>query len=371
MSRNPSMTLPLLVALGAGALLGLSAASQREKLPAIGGPKPSLEGAQPLPLVEIALGVELAEAGGRVRHHVEQVPQAIRESLGFAPSHLGFKEDVSLAPRAYAVRLRGLVVASGHVDPDRLLAIRTLGGGEGGDLPGEAGVEPVTGRTGVWISEEDAGRARLFGYDVLDPELVFALHVDAALRRHLHELLTREETYRMLERVRQTAPRTVEDLTAQLEVGLIQKVLQNLLREHVSLRDLPLVLELVADAARTAKEPAALTEAVRTGLARQLSAAFADASGVLHAIPMGPRWEQIRHAKSGDRDLGELIEWLRSQARDAREQGFKPVLVAPSDLRLHVRQLIERPLPDLPVLAEHEVDAAFTVQALTGETVRA
>ncbi|HEY9723084.1 MAG TPA: FHIPEP family type III secretion protein [Oscillatoriaceae cyanobacterium] len=364
MSSRSAFPLSLIVALGAGALLGLSAATQRDRLPALVGPRPTLEGAQPFPAVEIALGVDLAATGGSLRSTVEQVPQAIRENLGFAPTQLGFKEDLSLEPDAYVIRLRGLAVASGKVRPNRLLALRTLEAAGGDDVPGEATVEPVTGRHGVWITEEDAGRARLFGYDVLEPAFALALHVDKVLRRHLYELLTREETYRLLDRAKQTAPRTVEELTGRLEVGLVQKVLQNLLREQVSLRDLPQVLELLADAARDSQEPQRLTETVRTGLSRQITSSLAGEGQVLHALSLGGRGHDLREARADEPRVKELVTTLRRQLDDVRSAGIKPVLLAPAELRFHVRRLLERELPDLPVLSELEVDPGYRVEPL-------
>jgi flagellar biosynthesis protein FlhA len=363
MSNRSSMTLPLLLALGTGALLGLSAAAtQKDRLPQLGGPKPLLEGAAPIPVVEIALGTELAAMGGALRGTVEQVPEVIRATLGFGPSQLCFKEDLTLSPRDYAIRLRGVAVAHGTLQPDRVLALRTIETGEAQEFAGETVVDPVTGHTGVWITEADAGRARLFGNDVLEPSFVLALHVDTVLRRHLYELLTREETYRLLDRAKQTAPRTVEELIAKLEVGTVQKVLQNLLREQVALRDLPQVLELLADASRQKDDPVALTEAVRVGLARQLSAALASEQNVLHVLPLGSRWEGLRQATPGDHQVRELVADLRRQLKDAQALGLKPILVAPSELRAQVRRLLERELPDLPVLAESEVAAEFKLE---------
>lgn len=366
MSNRPSLAIPMLVALGVGALVGASAAAtQRDKLPAIGGPRPTLEGSQPLPDVEIAMGPELAAAVGRLRDTVSQVPQAIRAALGFAPTQIAFKEDVDLAPLGYTLRLRGLAVGSGLIHPDKQLALGTLEGGRG-DLPGEPAVEPVSGRHGVWISADDAGQAVLLGYDVLDPGFAMGLHVEALLRRHLHELLTREEAYRLLDRARQTSPKTVDELVGRLEVGLVQRVLKNLLREQVGLRDLPFVLEQLADAARTSQDPAQLTEAVRATLARQITAALVGDAGVLTVIPLGPRWEQLRGAKPGDQLVRDMVGELRRQLNAARDAGHGPVLLAPADLRAQVRRLFERDLPDLPVLSEAEIDAAVRIEPVPG-----
>jgi flagellar biosynthesis protein FlhA len=366
MSNRPSLALPMLVALGVGALVGASAAAtQKDKLPAIGGPRPTLEGAQPLPDVEIAMGPALAAAGGRLRDTVAQVPQAIREALGFAPATIQFREDIDLAANGYTLRLRGLAVGAGLIHPDRQLALGTVDGSRG-DLPGEPAVEPVSGRHGVWIADADAGQAVLLGYDVLEPGFAMALHVDTLLRRNLHELLTREEAYRLLDRARQTAPKTVDELVGRLEVGLVQRVLKNLLREQVGMRDLPAVLESLADGARQTQDPAALTEIVRGTLSRQITAALVGDTGALAVIPLGPRWEQLRHAKAGEPVVREMVGELRRQLNAARDLGHGPVLLAPADLRAHVRRLFERDLPDLPVLSEQEIDPAVRVEPVPG-----
>jgi flagellar biosynthesis protein FlhA len=216
----------------------------------------------------------------------------------------------------------------------------------------------------VWIEEQDAGQARLLGYDVLHPSFVMALHIDTLLRRHLGELLTREETHRVLERARQFIPKTVDELLSRMAVWQVQQVLKNLLREQVSLRDLAFVIEALVDASADTKEPEALTERVRISMKRQLSQDLAGPDGTLKVLPLGPRWEQLRHYGADEAALKNLVQQLRQRLADSRETLQRPVLLAPHDLRLKARRVLEGELPDLPVLSEREVDPSVTVVRL-------
>lgn len=354
---------PLLLLLGAGAVVGAVAAARRDSLGAFGVGRGHLSAAQPLPEVALHVGAELSAATWSLRDTVGQVPGTIREALGFAPQAVAWKEDLELPPMAYELRVRGLPMGRGQVKPGCLLALQTVGSLEGG-LPGEPFTDLVSGRSGVWIEEQDAGQARLLGYDVLHPSFVMALHIDALLRRHLHELLTREETHRVLERARQFIPKTVDELLGRLPVGQIQQVLKSLLREQVSLRDLAFVVEALADAAGEVQDTDALTERVRLSLRRQLSQDLADPDGNLKVLPLGPRWEQLRNDLPHEEGLRVLVQQLRQRLSDSRETLQRPVLLAPHDLRLKARRVLEQELPDLPVLSEREVDPSVTVVRL-------
>ncbi|MEB3195780.1 MAG: FHIPEP family type III secretion protein [Candidatus Sericytochromatia bacterium] len=354
---------PMLFVFGLGALIA-TAASQQGPLAQMGQGRRNLAGASPLPEVEICLGSELAAIAGSLRETVNQVPRTIRDQLGFAPQSLQWRDSLEVAPFSYQLRLRGLTVGTGQLRPGALVALQTVGT-DAADLPGEAFDDPVSGRRGVWIEEQDAGQARLLGFDVLDASFLMALHVDTLLRRHLHELLTREEAHHAIERARHLVPRTVQELLGRLPVGVVQQVLRNLLREQVSLRDLPFIVEALTDAAEGGvRDPEILTERLRLRLARQLTAELADLDGSLKVIPIGFRWDQLREAQPGDPVVLELIARLRARLAIERESRRRTVLLAPQDMRAKARRLIEGALPDLPVLSEQEVDPAVRVVRL-------
>lgn len=347
----------LLVGFGLGAAAALAAAAPKA------GPlraKPQTVFDDPAPAVQVRLGFELARAGG-FEATLAQVAPAIKQALGFAPASLSVREDDTLPPEAYALDLKGLTVAQGRVRPGKLLALPT-GAAAGEEMPGEPGVEPASGRLGAWVDELDAGRARLMGFDVLEAPYVVALHADLVVRRHLHELLTREETFALLEHARTRAPQTVAELQARLEPAVVQAVLQRLLREHVALKDVPAVAEALADGARQSQDPAELTERVRHALKRQLSAAHADAGGHIAYLPLGTGWEAV--AQGGEAARALLPE-LRRRLVTAKAAGRSPVLVAPAGLRAAAAALLEAELPELAVLAEAEIDPLYTLQPVT------
>ena len=356
--RSP---IAMLVTLGLGAVVGAVAARQPHALP-IGPQRGTLTGADPVREVEVLLGADLAAAAWDLKGTVGQVPRTLREALGFAPSQIVWSEGERLSPRTWQLRLRGLVVGEGRLRTDALLALQTAGGRLLEELAGERFQDPVTGRPGVWVDPQDEGQARLLGYDMLHPGFVMALHVDALLRRHLHELLTREETHRVLDRGRQLAPRTVDELLARVPVGTVQQVLRNLLREQVSLRDLPVVLEAMSDAASKGVDAEGLTEQVRLALGRRITADLCDERGVLRVIPLGGRWQALRDADASDPAVADLVRQLRARLDAARDA--HTVLLAPHDVRASARRLMERALPDLPVLSEREVDPTVSVERL-------
>lgn len=326
--------------------------------------KGHLSGATPLPPVVIMLGTELWEALGSFRDKVLEVPDVVRGAMGFAPTQIQFSLKMDLGPFEYQLHLRGLNVGSGTIKPQHLFAVREHGDGAD-DLPGEVARDARSGRWGIWIAEQDTGRAHLLGYHALDAAFVMALHVETLLRRHLYELLTREETYRMLESARRECPRTVDEVEKHLSVGLIQGVLQNLLREQVALLDLPLVLELMSDASVEETTPDGLTRRVRVGLARQISAAFADGQARLHAIPFDVPSDLLHAMTVGEPSYRQLVERVTRQLDHARHLGLPAVLVAPGDIRSDLRRLLEQNLPDLPVLAKAEVASGYELTWLT------
>ncbi|MEB3329161.1 MAG: FHIPEP family type III secretion protein [Candidatus Sericytochromatia bacterium] len=356
--RNP---LALVVTLGLGAVAGAILA-QPARLP-LGPHRGKLDGPAPSPDVEVVVGSELAASAGELRGTVGQMPRAIREDLGFAPSHIHWRESVELEPHAYQLRLRGLVVGSGRVHPGCVLALETVAGGAS-RLPGERHVDPVSGRTGVWVDEADEGPARLMGCDVLHPGFALALHLEALLRRNLADLLTREETHRVLDVAAQQAPRTVKELLARVPVPVVQGVLAALLREQVSLRQLPMVLEAISDAAAEGLSLDELVVRVRLHLGRYLTAALVNGEGVLEVIPLGDRWQTVRGSEPGAPEVDALVRQLRARLDAGRDVHERPVLLAPHELRLAARRLLERELPDLPVLSEREVDPGVTVVRL-------
>jgi flagellar biosynthesis protein FlhA len=218
----------------------------------------------------------------------------------------------------------------------------------------------------VWIRRaEDRDRALAAGYTVVDPTTVVCTHLAETIKRHAHELLGRQETRALLDALAETHPKTVEETTPKvLSLGEVQRVLQNLLRERVPIRDLATILEAVADAGSVTRDVNALTEAARASLARTISSSLASESGELAVLTFDPRLEHQLADRLGllggapshaiEPEFGHLVlEKIEAAAQAAVLS--QPVVLCSAAVRPHLRKLTERFLPDLAVIAHGEV----------------
>ena len=374
------LTAAVIVA-GLGVVLG-----QRQSRPAIEILDPAALLALPAPeaplealrleSLELELGYGLVGlvdqgGGGGLVERVGLIRRQIGAELGLLVPTVRIRDDISLEPDVYVVRLRGSEIARGRVDPTRMMAMDPAGGELA--IDGVPATEPVYGLPAAWITQGDRERAESLGYTVIDPASVLATHLSETIRRHAHEILGRHETNQLLERLRADQPSLVEELIPGLvSVGDIQKVLQGLLRERVPIRDLATIGEAIADAARSSKEPFVLTEAVRHALARTLSMRHRGVDGVLHAIALAPALDSrlgqavvIQPGYVGlDIDGAEtrrLLDAIDRATQILTEAGRSPVLLCTSRIRLAVRGLTERRLAQLTVLSYEEIVPSVTV----------
>jgi flagellar biosynthesis protein FlhA len=245
-------------------------------------------------------------------------------------------------------------------------------------MPGLTGIptiEPAFGLPAVWIDEGGRAEADALGYTVVDAESVVVTHLTETIRRHADELLTRQETKALLDVLREQNAAAVEEVVPdKLGIGEVQRVLQALLREGVSIRDLGTVLEAIGDRASFSRDPLVLAEHARLALSRQIMSGYVDAERTLQAITLDPHVEQdlaesITHTGDGellafDPDRAyQLVNSLSAQVEELAGAGRRPVLVCSSRLRRHVRRLVEQRLPQLPVLAYNEIVPGIRVEA--------
>jgi flagellar biosynthesis protein FlhA len=244
-----------------------------------------------------------------------------------------------------------------------------------GQLQGQATRDPAFGLPAVWIEDGSRPEAEALGYTVVDVESVVVTHLTETIRRHADELLTRQETKALLDALREQNAAAVEEVVPEkLGVGEVQRVLQALLRENVSIRDLGTVLEAIGDKAAFTRDPAVLAEHARVALSRQIMSGYVDEERTLRAITLDPTVEQemaesLTHTGDGellafdpDRAYA-LVGTLAQRVEELAGAGRRPVLVCSSRLRRHVRRLIEQRLPQLPVLAYNEIVPGIRVEA--------
>jgi flagellar biosynthesis protein FlhA len=336
----------------------------------IGVPPITLElGLDLVPLVDPALGGELMD-------RVVPMRVNIALELGFIMPGIQFKDNLNLRPNSYQIMVKQNIVAQGELLVGYMLAIHQNMTDMSEELVGFPTTEPAFGKAAVWVAGAEAQRAAQLGYLVQDPTNVLIAHMDEIIRAHSHEILSREEVQIMLNKVREKAPTTVKELVPdKLELGDVQRVLQSLLRERVSIRDLATILEKLSDYSKMVKDPFILAELVRTTMARQICASLADEEGVIYAITLDGRVEQSIKESIISGPAGQslalnpqirsmIVERLARAYQEASKQGYNPTVMCDPVVRPHIKPLMERQLPTLTVISYNEVHPKFKVQSL-------
>jgi flagellar biosynthesis protein FlhA len=332
--------------------------------------------------IDVRVASQLAELAEGEASVLQQRVAALRSQfaheLGLLLPAVRVSVDGKLAPHAYEISLYGVTHARGLVMPQRTLAIHPSG-----DTKLVQGIEtrePTYGMPAVWIEDSERERARAARYTLVDPPTVFITHLSETLRQHCASLVTRAEADKLLNRVRESQPGLVEEVVpALLSVIDIQKVMQNLLREKVGLRNVDAILETLADVGRSTKDAAALTEAVRQRLGAAICQQLMGEAQILQVLTLDPVLENRLRAGSDaggglaiDPKLVEqLIGRIAGHAEQMMRSNLLPVLLCAPDLRRHLRSLTERAVPHMRVLAVTEVPGSVPLKAFGSVSVPA
>lgn len=312
--------------------------------------------------------------GGDLLDRVVMIRRQLALELGFILPTVRIRDHLQLSPNAYRIKIKGNVVAEGELLLDHYLAMSP--GIEDPEVYGIDTTEPAFGLPALWIDEETRARAEMSGYTVVDPPSVVATHLTETLKKHASELLGREETKQLVEHLKETHPVLVEDVTPSvLSIGDIQKVLRHLLKEHVSIRNLPLLFETMADYGKVTKDADILGEYCRQGLARQLTDHVSPPDGPLYVVTLGGQTEQLIQEAVQKTEFGNYLALDPEQAREIIERsgeqlsmferyGASAVILCSPTIRLFVRQLLERYYPDVPVLAYNELLSSLEVKSI-------
>jgi len=337
----------------------------------------SLLAVDPLEL-EIGYGlVSLADEsqGGNLLERVTMVRRQVAVDLGLVLPHIRIRDNIQLRPTGYAIKIRGVEVARGEVMIGYYLAMNP--GIVVEPVSGIETTEPAFGLPALWISEQDKERAEMAGYTVVDPTSVIVTHLTEVIRRHAAEILSRQDTANLIDNVKKTEPAVVEELIPNLmTVGDVQKVLQNLLREGVPIRNVATILEALGDHARETRDVDVLTEHARAALARVICRQYRNADGELVVSTVDPEIEEeIARAVEGrstgaglgvGTGVGEppalepgLVQSVARAVSRAVEkmatEGYQPVLLTRPGVRPYIRRIVERVLPDVAVLSYNEI----------------
>ncbi len=326
-----------------------------------------------LDLLELEVGYELiplieGEKGGLVER-IRALRRQFAADRGLLIPRIHIRDNLRLGSREYRILVKGVEAGRGELRPGKFLAMSV--GPTGGGLKGEETKEPAFGLAALWISAADRERAEVMGYTVVDAQTVLITHLSEIVKRYAPELLTRQEVQKLLDSLAQEHPKVVEELIPHhLTVGGVQKVLQNLLREDVPIRDLLTIVETLADWAPHTKDPDLLTEYVRQALCRTLTSAYCTPEGVLPLMTVDPHIEKA--LREGVQEGGgldpQVAQSILSSVQKALEvfasRGLLPVLLTTPTTRRHLRHLLARYLPQIAVLSHNEIAEGVKVQSL-------
>ncbi|WP_010586988.1 flagellar biosynthesis protein FlhA [Schlesneria paludicola] len=327
--------------------------------------------------IELELGFRLIkladpDAGGDLMERVTQLRTKIAQELGIILPKVKIRDCLRLKDSGYQIKLRDITVAAGDLRVDSLLAINP--GGVSGELTGVEVVDPASGRPAVWIEPALAEQAKMFGYRVVEPAVVLISHLTDIVKSHSDELLTRQQVHQLLENLRRTSPKVVDELIPDLlKPSHVHQILCNLLRERVPVRDLETILQTLGDCAERTKDLAILTERTRQALSRTICQQYRDPSRTLRAITLDPALEDVLaggfefserglRVKLTPQVIDGVVQELTRQVKLFLRAGYPPVVICTPAVRPILRQITQASLSKLAVLSLNEVTRDTQVQ---------
>jgi len=312
--------------------------------------------------------------GGDLLDRVIMIRRQIALEMGLVVPVIRIRDNIQLRPNEYMIKIKGNQVAKGEIMLDHYLAMSP--GFEDDSIVGIETVEPAFGLPALWVTEENKEIAELSGYTVVDPPSVVATHLTEIIKRHAHELLGRQETRALIDNVRETAPVLVDELIpGVLSIGDVQKVLQKLLKEKVSVRNLNVILEALADQALYTKDPDVLTEYVRQAMSRQITLQYTEPGQPLRVLTAGAGLEKaiserVEQSEQGsylamDPETSQRIyQTMSTEVSKMINSGQQPIILSSPAIRMYLRQLLDRMMPDVPVLSYSELEPHVEVQSV-------
>ena len=327
--------------------------------------------------VELGFGlIKLADRaqGGDLLDRITGVRRTFASETGMVIPPIAIHDSVDLESNQYRFLLRGKSVASGAIMPGRWLAMDVTGGQA--ELKGVPAKEPVFGLSAYWIGEEERREAELRGYSVVDAVSVIITHLSETLKQIGGMVLSRQEVQLMVDGLKETHPALVTELFPDLvTLGIVQRILENLLREGIPIKNLAVILEAVADFASVSKNPDELAEQVRRRLGIYFAPAYESEPGIIKALTLDPRLEQYLSARvqrthfevilSVDPQTAQyLLRELMERSNFLVEQGLQPLVIIGAELRLAFKRFFEPSLPRLVVLSYQEIPPQTEIQTL-------
>ncbi|MFI8574665.1 flagellar biosynthesis protein FlhA [Rossellomorea aquimaris] len=312
--------------------------------------------------------------GGDLLDRIVMIRRQLAIELGLVIPVVRIRDNIQLQPNEYRLKIKGNEMARGELLLDHYLAMSP--GVEDDSIEGIDTIEPSFGLPAKWISEEMKEQAEIFGYTVVDPPSVVSTHITEMIKTNAHELLGRQETKQLIDHLQESYPILVEEVTPNpLTVGEVQKVLAKLLKENVSIRNLPIIFETLADYAKMSSDTDLLAEYVRQSLARQITSQYVQGDASLKVVTMAGKVEKliadaIQQTEHGNylsmdpNDSQGILEAVASQVEQLSLMEESPIILCSPAVRMYVRQLTERYFPQVPIISYNELEANVEVQSL-------
>lgn len=312
--------------------------------------------------------------GGDLLDRIVMIRRQLALELGLVIPVVRIRDNIQLQPNEYCLKIKGNEVAKGELLLDHYLAISP--GVDDDLIEGIDTLEPAFKMPAKWISESAKEQAEMFGYTVVDPPSVVSTHITEVIKSYAHELIGRQETKQLIDHTKETYPILIEEVTPNpLSVGDIQRVLAKLLKESVSIRNLPIIFEVLADYGKMTSDTDLLTEYVRQGLARQITSQYTVQEGLLRVLTLSGKVEkmmaeavqQTEHGNylSLDPNVSQaILESISKQTETLSFQEQSPIVLCSPAVRMYVRQITERYFPHMAVLSYNELEANVEVQSV-------
>ena len=312
--------------------------------------------------------------GHRLTEQIKALRKQMARESGFVIPPVRIQDNMQLPANAYVVKVKEIECARGDIRPDMLLVMNP--GGSKINLPGEETTEPTFGLPAMWVNENQREEALFRNYTVVDPPTVITTHLTEIVKENMADLLSYSETQKLLDDLPKGEQKLIADIIPSvISVSSVQRILQNLLNEQISIRDLPTIMEAVAEASRITQNITLITEHVRARLARQISYANISDDGIIALLALSPEWEQNftdslvgqgeeRTLSMAPSKIQDFIQSVRSKFDQLALQGQVPVLLTSPTIRPYVRSIIERFRPTTVVMSQNEIHPKAKIKTL-------
>ncbi len=315
----------------------------------------------------------LPEQGGDLLERITMIRRQTAMELGLLVPPIRIRDNMKIPPDEYSVLVKGVPVAQGKIKVDKYMAMDHTGTAE--KIKGEKTTEPAFGLPALWINESDREKAELAGYTVVDPPTIIATHLTEVIKTYGYELLGRQEVQNILDNIKESNPALVDEVLKVTTIGVIQKVLRNLLKERVSIRDMVTILEAIADYAGSIKNVDLLTEYVRASLKRQITRTYIDENNKLRVITIDPELENLMAESIEENEEGmisglppDVIDKIINRAKDIvsklPKDGSNIIFLTSATIRSLLYDILERVIPNVVVLSYNEIESNVYLENL-------